>query len=96
MVKGVVVGFEYDPAKSAKNLAKHGVDFEQAQALWDDPDLIEVRLAYPDEPRWAVVGMMGGRHWTGIVTRRGDNTRIISVRRSHPKEERAYEDHKER
>lgn len=88
--------FEYDPEKSAKNLAKHGVDFEQAQEIWDDPDLIEIRLAYEDEPRWAVIGMMAGKHWTGIITYRGDSVRIISIRRSHPKEEKAYEERKGR
>ncbi|WEV66148.1 BrnT family toxin [Bifidobacterium sp. ESL0764] len=86
--------FEYDPDKSSRNLVKHGVDFEQAQVLWDDPDFIEVRLAYTDEPRWAIVGMMRGKHWTAIITYRKDRTRIISVRRSHPKEERIYENEK--
>ena len=32
---------EYDPAKSASNLSKHGIDFDQAQALWDDPWMLE-------------------------------------------------------
>ncbi|MDF7664572.1 BrnT family toxin [Bifidobacterium sp. ESL0745] len=86
--------FEYDPNKSLSNLNKHSIDFEQAQALWDDPDLIEVRLAYADEPRWAVIGMMSGKHWTAIITYRGESTRIISVRRSHPKEEQVYENEK--
>ncbi|WP_239646275.1 BrnT family toxin [Bifidobacterium cuniculi] len=84
--------FEYDPNKSAANLARHGLDFVQAQRLWDDPELIEFRLAYEDEPRWAVVGMLDGKHWTGIY--RESRIRIISVRRSHPKEGRFYEDSK--
>ena len=88
--------FEYDPVKSAKNLAKHGVDFQQAQRLWRDPELIEVCLAYLDEPRWADIGKMDGRHWTAIITYRGEKRRIISVRRSHPKEERLYENCKSR
>lgn len=87
--------FEWDPAKSEKNLAKHGVDFETAKQLFEDPDLIELRLSYQAEPRWAVVGMMHGKHWTGIITKRNGNIRIISVRRSHPKEEMVYEDSKE-
>ncbi|MCO6559311.1 MAG: BrnT family toxin [Bifidobacterium sp.] len=86
--------FEYDPNKSSSNRDKHGIDFEDAQVLWDDPDLIEVRLMYADEPRWAVIGMIGDKHWTGIITYRGDNTRIISVRRSHSKEEKLYENEK--
>ena len=39
--------------------------------------------------------MMRGKHWTGIITKRNGNIRIISVRRSHPKEEMVYEDSKE-
>lgn len=58
--------FEYDPAKSAKNLAKHGVDFEQAQELWDDPDLLSVRTVFPDEERWLSIGVMRGKHWTAV------------------------------
>lgn len=42
--------FEFDDNKSASNLSKHGIDFIQAQALWDDPDLIEVRANSTDEP----------------------------------------------
>lgn len=37
--------FEYDEQKSRSNLDKHGIDFEAAQALWNDPDLLEVRAA---------------------------------------------------
>lgn len=42
--------FEYDPDKSTKNEAKHGVGFDEAQGLWDGP-VLTVRLSYPDEPR---------------------------------------------
>ena len=83
--------FEFDPKKSVGNQQKHGVDFNHAQALWNDPDLIEFRLNWPGEPRWAAVGIMKDRHWTAIFTRRQDHIRIISVRRSHAKEERLYE-----
>ncbi len=84
--------FEYDPNKSAKNKAKHGVDFEEAKALWADPRALEVPLGYEDEPRCAVLAMMGGKHWTAIITYRGEAVRIISVRRSRKNEETIYED----
>ncbi|WP_455138743.1 BrnT family toxin [Thermophilibacter sp.] len=84
--------FEWDPEKSASNAKKHGVSFEQARELFADPERIEVRLRYPDEPRYAVIGLMGNRHWTAIVTYREGRTRIISVRRSHKDEERAYDE----
>jgi len=36
------VEFEFDPEKSVRNKAKHGIDFQEAQALWKDPDLLEI------------------------------------------------------
>ena len=83
--------FEFDSQKSKTNKTKHGIDFVQAQVLWDDPDLIEVPAKTTDEPRFLVVGMIGERHWSGIVTYRGENIRIISVRRSRPEEVEIYE-----
>lgn len=83
--------FEFDPAKSASNREKHGIDFIDAQTLWAGP-VLELRLAYEAEPRYAHIGMMGGRHWTAIVTYREGRVRIISVRRSHRDEERKYDE----
>ena len=54
--------FEYDSGKSATNHDKHGIDFEEAQALWDDPQLIEAPANVVDEPRFLAVGMIGTRH----------------------------------
>ena len=82
--------FEFDPAKSAANLAKHGIDFEAAQALWRDDRRVAGPTRSPDEERWMVVGMIGGKLWSAVVTNRGETIRIISVRRSRPKEAAAY------
>jgi len=83
--------FEFDPAKSERNRRKHGIDFAQAQALWDDPDLLEIPARTVDEPRYLVVGRIAGRHWSGIVTYRGGRVRIISVRPSRREEVQLYE-----
>ncbi|MEN6368805.1 MAG: BrnT family toxin [Thermotogota bacterium] len=83
--------FEFDPAKSAANEAKHGIDFVAAQALWDDPDLIEIPARTTDEPRWVVVGRIAGVPWSAVITRRGERVRIISVRRSRREEVSWYE-----
>jgi len=83
--------FEYDPDKSLSNKAKHGIDFQEAQALWLDMDLVEIRARIEDEPRHMVIGRIGDRHWSGIITYRGDVIRIISVRRSRQEEVRVYE-----
>lgn len=88
----VVRGFEYDPDESAVNLRKHGVDFEQAKRLWDDPRALRIPLSYEGEERYLVTGVMDGKHWTAICTDRGTRVRIISCRRAHKKEEEAYAD----
>jgi uncharacterized DUF497 family protein len=87
------VPFEFDPEKSAATKAdpNRGIDFEEAQTLWLDPNRIEVPLLFAAEPRIAVIGKIGTKTWTAIITQRGENIRIISVRRAHPKEERIYE-----
>jgi uncharacterized protein len=85
------MGFEYDSEKSAENKRKHGIDFEEAQALWSDPALLEIPARVSDEPRWVVIGQINERHWSAVMTRRGENARIISVRRSRDEEIMIYE-----
>lgn len=83
--------FEYDPQKSARNLAKHGIDFEQAQLLWCGTTVTLPSLADCGEARFVVLGMIDGKHWSAVVTYRGENVRIISVRRSRAKEAEYYD-----
>ncbi len=83
--------FEFDPEKSAKNKQKHGIDFYEAQGLWDDTDLVEIPARTTEEPRFMVVGKIGAVHWSGVITYRGDAVRIISVRRSRKEEIDIYE-----
>ena len=82
--------FEFDRAKSAANLEKHGIDFIGAQALWSDPDRLEIPARSLDEPRNQVIGRIGGLLWSAFITLRGDRIRIISVRRARDEEEAAY------
>ena len=83
--------FEFDEAKSRVNLGKHGIDFEEAQELWKDPYLVEIPAKTEDEARFLVVGRIKARHWSAVVTPRGDALRIISVRRSRKEEVALYE-----
>jgi len=83
--------FEFDEAKSRANRVKHGIDFVEAQALWEDVDLLELPARTEDEPRWMVIGRIGTRLWSGIITYRNEKTRIISVRRSREEERDLYE-----
>lgn len=83
--------FEYDEAKSKRNKEKHGIDFVEAQLLWDDPERMKIPAKTEDEPRYVVIGKMGGKHWSAIVTYRENKTRIISARRSPKEEIKIYE-----
>jgi uncharacterized DUF497 family protein len=83
--------FEFDREKSDKNKAKHGIDFYEAQALWDDADLIEVPARTTDEPRFVVIGMIKDKYWSAVITYRGNKARLISVRRSRQEEIGVYE-----
>lgn len=83
--------FEFDPKKSKINKAKHGIDFQEAQALWDDPDMVEIPLKTSDEQRFLVIGKISEKYWSGVITYRSNKTRIISVRRSRKEEVDIYE-----
>jgi uncharacterized DUF497 family protein len=83
--------FEFAADKSRSNKVKHGIDFVEPQAIWEDLNLLEIPARTEDEPRTMVIGKIGQRHWSAIVTIRGERTRIISVRRSRKEERELYE-----
>jgi len=84
--------FEYDINKSKSNKIKHGIDFEEAQKLWQDPYAFEIpSLNSKDEDRFLVLGQIDLKNYTAIITYRETNIRIISVRRSRTKEIKLYE-----
>jgi uncharacterized DUF497 family protein len=85
------MNFEFDPKKSDSNKNKHGIDFIEAQELWNDIDLLEIPAKTTDEARFLVIGKIDEKHWTGIITYRNDNIRIISVRRARNEEIELYE-----
>ena len=87
----MIIKFEFDPEKSVANLEKHGIDFVQAQAIWEDADYIEIPLKTDDEMRYIVIGMIEEKVWSGIITYRGESVRIISVRRSRKEVIAIYE-----
>lgn len=84
--------FEFDERKSRANRGvKHGIDLLEAQALWLDEALVEIRARSEVEQRVLVVGLMGGKHWSAFITYRGEAVRLISVRRSRDEEVAIYE-----
>lgn len=83
--------FEFDTRKSEINKKKHGIDFFEAQTLWEDPELIEIPVQTSDEPRFLVIGEIAGKFWSAVITYRSERIRIISVRRSRGEEVEIYE-----
>ena len=83
--------FEFDPLKSEANKKKHGIDFVEAQILWNDPDRLEIPAKTQDEARSVVIGQIQGKHWSAFITYRRERVRIISVRRSRREEIVWYE-----
>ena len=82
--------FEFDPAKSASNKIKHGLDFVEAQALWTG-ETLEIPALSTAEPRTLVIGLIEGKYWSAVITGRRGKIRIISIRRSRDKEIESYE-----
>ena len=84
--------FDWDDAKADANLAKHGISFLAAVAVFADPVLVELdtERVSDREVRRKAIGMIEGRLFTVVFTMRNDMTRIISARRSNTSEKRAY------
>lgn len=86
-----MITFEFDEAKSQANLLKHGINFVDAQNLWNDPRLLEIPTNTEDEPRYLMIGLINQKHWSAVITYRGMDIRLISVRRSRTEEVALYE-----
>ncbi|MGD8763887.1 MAG: BrnT family toxin [Desulfobacteraceae bacterium] len=83
--------FEFDIGKSNQNREKHGIDFMEAQLLWEDPDRIVIPARTVDEPRYLLIGKISEKHWSAVFTHRHEKIRIISVRRARREEVDIYE-----
>ena len=85
--------FQFDPAKAAGNLRKHGVSFADAEGVFMDP--LALHRIDPDaegEERFVAIGAGSAGHLLVVVyTLRGEAIRLISARRATPVEIRAYE-----
>jgi uncharacterized DUF497 family protein len=88
--------FEFDPAKSEANRLKHGIDFVDAQEIWNNGPSFEAPIHGLTEPRFQVLGRVSGKLWSAIITYRGKTIRIISVRRARIRERRKYEEIKQK
>jgi uncharacterized protein len=93
------IEFDWDPAKAARNLAKHGVSFDEAMGVFVDP--LALTMPDPDsatiEERWITVGLSRATNLLLVVHTHveldPDHTyiRIISARKPSKREKRQYE-----
>ena len=83
--------FEFDPNKSNGNKNKHGIDFNEAQKLWEDTDRIIIPTKNLDEQRFLLIGKLNDKLWSAVFTLRKKRIRLISVRRARDNEKEIYE-----
>jgi uncharacterized DUF497 family protein len=88
--------FDWDPAKKASNVRKHGITFEEATEVFDDPRRIEWPASDPadDEERFTTVGLVRMRILAIVYTERGQLIRVISARKASRDERRRYDQSK--
>ena len=85
-------GFEWDDAKNAANLAKHGISFEEAVTIWDGPVVTGQDELHQSEVREISFGLIGGTTVVCVVhTERNEKTRIISARKATRNERRLFD-----
>lgn len=93
-----MIKYTWDEAKNKTNLAKHGVDFETAILVFEDPFCIAFADSMKDgEMRWHLIGMVGTVSVLVVVHTHGregfdEAIRIISCRRALKHERKLYEE----
>jgi uncharacterized DUF497 family protein len=88
------VRFSWDPAKAASNVAKHGVTFEEARTVFDDPGIRLQLQTHSDEPRLAAIGYSSANRILFVVVievSHEETVRIISARKATRSERKDYE-----
>ena len=88
------MGWTWDEDKNRANVRKHGLSFETAQLVFDDPLALSRRDSYPDEVRWQTIGAIGNVVIIIVHTWQEENYegRIISARKATSHERKEYED----
>jgi uncharacterized DUF497 family protein len=83
--------FEWDEKKRRANIAKHGIDFVRATAIFDGRPYLDLQSPHADEPRLLRIAVLDGVLCTVVWTiRAADDVRIISARRSRDGEKARY------
>lgn len=84
--------FGFDEAKRLANIAKHDLDFRDADLVFAGPILLGAARALDGEQRWLAVGMIENVYVTIIFTWRGEVIRLISMRKARRNERARYQD----
>lgn len=84
------VEFEWDEGKRLLNLAKHGLDFRDAENLFDGRPHLTVASVTDSEHRFLTTGILDERFVTLVWTERMEKIRFISLRRARNEERREY------
>jgi len=90
----VALNFEWDPQKAAKNLAKHGISFQEAESVFGDGlgRITTDPRHSADEERYVLLGVSCQQRLLAVMfAERGKAIRLISARRATPRERRDYE-----
>jgi len=82
--------FDFDAGKNQLNKQKHGIDFFEAQQLWEDPYRLVIPARSLDEERWVIIGKIEANYWSAIYTIRNNVIGIISVRKARDNEKELY------
>ena len=85
-----MLNFEFDVAKSTANREKHGIDFVEAQQLWEDENRLEITAKTEDEPRYVLIAALSQKLWSAFFTYRKGSIRLISIRRARKEERELY------
>lgn len=95
-IYNLLVRYDWDERKRTANLAKHGVDFNEALDFdWHSAiEALDDRHDY-SEHRWVALGPIHGRLHALVYMRRSETIRVISLRRANARERRFYETRQE-
>ena len=85
--------FEWDDDKARRNERKHGVTFDEACEVFDDPNAVFEPDDEPNEERWQIIGMTRSGLLFVVSTERGERERIITARRAEKHEQDRYRGH---
>jgi uncharacterized DUF497 family protein len=87
------LSFEWDDEKNKLNQERHGISFEDARFVFNDPNKVILPDLFhsPDDERWIVIGMVNKVLFV-VYTERGENIRLISARPATKAEKGVYDE----